>query len=171
MLEQGQKVLVNYAGQLEDGYEFVNTWLLHEPVHVTIGENDFLPKFQETLVSMRRGERKGVDIPAEQAYGAHDPALVVTVPASRFPDADKLPVGSYIGFQVSGGTARARVVEVSRESVTLDCNHELAGHDLHFDIELVDDGESSNLERELETTGCGCDKLRESLTGCCEHAH
>ena len=28
MLERGQKVAINYAGWLEDGTEFVNTWLV-----------------------------------------------------------------------------------------------------------------------------------------------
>ena len=166
MLKKGQKVLVHYAGQLENGYEFVNTWLVHEPIAVTIGDGALLPAFERALVELGRGERCTVTVPAAVAYGAYDEHLVIEVPITNFPYADELPVGSYIAFQVGQGTARAKVLEVSDGFVRVDCNHELAGHDLTFEIELVDDGTSDAVNEELEATGCGCDRLRESLVGC-----
>ena len=38
----------------------------------------------------------------------------------------------------SGPSVRARVVEKSDETITLDANHPLAGRDLIFDIQLVE---------------------------------
>ena len=171
MLEPGQKVAINYAGQLDNGYEFVNTWLSPDPVTVEIGSGGLLPAFERELATMERGERKRFVIPCASAYGARDPEAVVTVAKDGFPHADELPVGAYIEFDLPEGRARAKVVEVGGETVTFDLNHELAGYDLSFEVELLDDGKGTALDSELSATGCGCNKLRETLTGkrcdCC----
>lgn len=163
MLQFGQKVEINYAGFLEDGTEFVNTWLSPDSVSVTIGQSGLLPAFEQALVDMHRGQRKTIDIPCEQAYGSFDESAVITVAKAGFPHADELPVGEYIEFDMAGGTGRARVVAVDDETIVFDCNPELAGHDLRFEIELVDVEGSTALDQESEATGCGCDRLRESL--------
>ena len=105
MLERGQKVAINYAGWLEDGTEFVNTWLVPDSVTITIGASELLPAIEDG-------------------------------------------------------------------QVLFDTNHELAGHDLSFEVELVDDGTTTALEAEGSSTGCGCNRLRESLGKCdCDHEH
>ena len=53
MLQFGQKVEINYAGFLEDGTEFVNTWLSPDSVSVTIGQSGLLPAFEQALVDMQ----------------------------------------------------------------------------------------------------------------------
>jgi len=175
MLQDGQSVAFNFAGQLEDGYEFANTWLLHEPARAVIGDGSLLPAFEQALRNLSCGERCTVTVPAAQAYGAYDPNLILTVPAANFANAAELPIGSFIGFATELGTARAKVLEVADGLVRVDCNHELAGRDLTFEIELVDDGAMSAMEQENAASGCGCDKLRESLAGhegCgCGHTH
>ena len=165
MLKAGQQVKINYAGQLEDGYEFVNTWLMPDPVTVEIGNSGLLPAFERELVTMTRGTRKKFKIPCALAYGAHDPSAVITIPAEGFPHADELPVGAYIEFDIPGGRARAKVLAADTETLTFDCNHELAGHDLTFEVELVDDGTVSVMDQEMGATGCNCDRLRKTLSG------
>lgn len=175
MLVRGQKVSFNFAGQLEDGCEFANTWLLHEPAVAVIGDGSLLPVFEQALCTLSCGERCSITVPASDAYGEYDPTLVVTAPAANFANMEELPIGSYIEFSIAQGSARVRVLDVADGLVRLDCNHELAGHDLSFEIELVDDGKQQAIDQEGSTTGCGCNKLRESLVGhdaCgCSHNH
>ncbi|MGI6217677.1 MAG: FKBP-type peptidyl-prolyl cis-trans isomerase [Coriobacteriales bacterium] len=163
MLHQGQTVTVNYAGQLEDGYEFVNTWLLHEPAHFVIGHSGLLPLFEQALIALSPGQRTTVHIPKAQAYGEYDPANVIEVPRAQIPNASELPLGGYIWLSIGNSQVRVKVCSINEETVTIDCNSELAGHDLTFDIELVDDGTLTALDREDSTNGCSCDLLRESL--------
>lgn len=175
MLEQGQRVQIQYAGTLENGQDFVNTWINGGPIEVTIGKNEFLPLFDQALRTLARGDRTTVRIPAEQAYGAYDPDNIVMVPKGKIPDSDNLPVGSYIALRTDMGQVRVKVASVDEDVVVLDCNHELADHDLTFEIELVRDGNETLIDRERSSTGCGCgcDKLKEQLSGncCCEHNH
>lgn len=58
MLERGQKVAINYAGWLEDGTEFVNTWLVPDSPTITIGASGLLPAFEEQLLPMENGTRR-----------------------------------------------------------------------------------------------------------------
>lgn len=173
MLEKGQTVEINYAGQLEDGYEFVNTWLMPDAVKVTIGASGLLPAIEQELITMTRGERRTIEIPCADAYGEYDPTSLIAVPTATFPHAEDLPVGAYIEFNMAGGRGRARVLEMNDETILFDCNHELAGHNLRFEVELVDDGTGKAMDQELDATGCGCNKLREALSDdcCCDHHH
>ena len=170
-MKPGHRIEINYAGWLEDGAEFVNTWLSPDSVTVTLGSNGLLPAFEAQLLTMGRGERKTFTVPCEEAYGPYDPRGIVSVPTKSFPNARELPVGRYIAFTVGSAPARAKVVSVDGDTVVFDTNHELAGHDLRFEVELVDDGESTAIDREGDSTGCGCNRLRESLGGCDHHHH
>lgn len=169
-MESGRRIEINYAGWLEGGAEFVNTWLAPDNVSVTLGANGLLPAFEAQLLTMARGERKTFSVPCCDAYGPYDPAGVVRVPTQSFPNARELPIGHYIVFDVGGTVARAKVVSVDDKEIVFDTNHELAGHDLRFEVELVDDGESTAIDQERDSTGCGCNRLRESLGGC-DHDH
>lgn len=176
MLQNGQRVQIQYAGSIETGYMFVNTWINGGPVGVTIGETQFLPQFENALRCLSRGERAVVHIPAENAYGRYDEANVVRVPKSSVPNADKLPVGSTVSLQTHLGQVRVKVASVDGDEIVFDCNHELAGHDLTFEIELVRDGRETavDCEKAPHSCGCGCDKLKEQLSreGCgCGHDH
>lgn len=157
---------VHYVGTLEDGAEFANTWTGRAPIVVVPGSGEFLPAFEDAVCALGRGGKRVVTIPCAQAYGAYDPANVVTVPEGQVPNAEELPVGGFIEVGTPYGKARVRVLSREGGAVTLDCNHELAGHDLTFDIEVISDGTESIVERERLDSGgcsCGCDKLKHQL--------
>lgn len=87
-------------------------------------------------------------------------------PVTSLPNGEALPVGAMLGIQTpEGDVMRVRVLEVGDEEVMLDCNHELAGQNLNFDITLVDVVSETPFEHELHPEGCtcGCDRLQESL--------
>ena len=85
------------------------------------------------------GEKKTVHIPAAEAYGERSDDMILFFPADQVPDFEKIEVGMKLFLQGPGGMpVPVTVVEVSPEGVKLDANHELAGCDLNFDIELVE---------------------------------
>ena len=89
-MEHGRRIEINYAGWLEDGAEFVNTWLSLDSVSVTVGAGGQLPAFEAQLLTMSGGERKTFTVPCEDACGPYDPQGVVSVPAKSFPNASEL---------------------------------------------------------------------------------
>ena len=88
---------------------------------------------------MEVGEKKTVHIPAAEAYGERSEDMILFFPAAEVPDFDKIQVGMKLFLQGPGGMpVPVTVVEATPEGVKLDANHELAGCDLNFDIELVE---------------------------------
>lgn len=165
MAEIGEKVRVDFVGRLDDGAEFSNSYLVGEPFEFVIGSQTMLPAFEKAVSEMNPGESKTIRIPADQAYGAYDESLIEAVPVSSVPNASKLPQGGYVVFSTPSGDMRVRVLKVEGGNVYFDHNHELAGHDLTFDIKLLEVVRPSAVEREQHPAGCacGCDKVKHAL--------
>ena len=131
MLRDGQTVKVDFVGKLANGAEFSNSHLVGEPLRFTLGEGVMLAAFEEVVRAMDVGQRVEVRIPVDKAYGPYDESLVERVPES-------LPVGNYIVVETPEESLRVKVLGFKDGYVYLDHNHELAGEDLYFEIELLD---------------------------------
>ncbi len=166
MVNQGDRVVVEYRGKLADGTEFASTKAQGSPLEFVVGSGVMLPDFELAVMGMNVGETRSIHIPVDRAYGWRDEGLVITMPATSLPNGEVLPVGAMLGIQTpEGDVVRVRVVEVRDDEVVLDCNHELADQALNFDITLVDVETETAMEHELHPEGCtcGCDRLQESL--------
>ena len=135
--QQGDSVKVHYTGKLNDGTVFDSS-SQREPLEFTLGEGQVIPGFENAVLGMESGETKTVTIPADQAYGQRRPDLLIEVDREQFPPHIEPELGQQLQVQQSNGQMLVVVVsEVNTDSVTLDANHPLAGHDLTFDIQLV----------------------------------
>ncbi len=137
-VQQGDKVKVHYHGKLTDGTTFDSSEG-REPLEFEVGAGAVIPGFDNGVKGMAIGDKKTVNIPANEAYGPKVDELVMDFPKERFPE-DMVPE---IGMQLmmnngSGQQFPVTIVGVKDETITLDANHQLAGKDLVFDIELVD---------------------------------
>ena len=103
-----------------------------------MGDGRMIAGFERVVGEMAEGERSTATIPAAEAYGAYDESLVEAVPEAELPCAGRLPVGRFVTLPAPGGAARVRVDRIEDDVVYLDRNHELAGHDLTFDVELLE---------------------------------
>ena len=96
-----------------------------------------LPGLVKALEVLKKGDRKVINLSADQAYGFYNPELVFSLARSRFPK-KPLKVGDLIHVETEEGDLMpCRVVSHSGKSVTLDGNHPLAGQDLVFNVEMV----------------------------------
>ena len=166
MIDIGRRVGVLYEGRLEDGTVFdCSDWHKGNPLEFTIGNGTVIPGLEKAVADMSAYEKRTVTIPAREAYGERDDRLIESVPTADFPDADKLPVGRYIMLDLPGERRRLKVVSVDDDEVVFDGNHELAGHDLTFDLEVVSIlGETGSLvenEQHAEGCTCGCHRFKE----------
>ena len=95
--------------------------------------------FDAAVMDMEVGEKKTVHIPCAEAYGERREDLVLHFPADQVPNIEQIHVGDRLFLSGPGGQpVPVTVIEVDAEGVRLDANHEMAGKDLNFDIELVE---------------------------------
>jgi FKBP-type peptidyl-prolyl cis-trans isomerase 2 len=135
--KDGDKVLVHYEGKLEDGTVFGKSEL-DQPLEFTLGMNEIIPGFEKAVFGMSIGESKTITIGVEEAYGPYQPDLVMEVDRDLVPPHMEVETGQVLQLrQEDGEEIPVKVTEISEETMTLDGNHPLAGHDLTFSIELV----------------------------------
>lgn len=136
--KKGDKVKVHYHGKLTDGTTFDSSEG-RSPLEFEIGSGQVIPGFDDGVTGLQVGEKRTVNIPADQAYGPVSEEQIVEFPRSQFPPEMTPEVG--MPLQMSndqGQTFQVVIKEVKDDVVVLDANHPLAGKDLIFDIELVD---------------------------------
>lgn len=136
--KSGDKVKVHYHGTLRNGETFDSS-NGREPLEFTVGSGQVIKGFDEGVKGMQVGEKKKVEINAEDAYGEKDERNVIEFPKDQFPADMKPEVGMQLMLSNGQGqNFNVTVVEVKDDTVILDANHPLAGQDLIFDIELVE---------------------------------
>jgi len=105
-----------------------------EPIQFIYGTGQIIPGLELRIEHMNEGDRETIIVPAAEAYGELDESLRQTLPISDFEDID-LEIGMVLeGEEENNEPVRATVIEVTKENVTLDYNHPLAGSDLEFDV-------------------------------------
>ena len=137
-VKNGDTVKVHYTGSLSDGRIFDSS-AEREPLEFTVGAHQVVPGFEQAVLGMSLGESKTTLIPADQAYGQRDHRMIIRVPRSQIPPDMAIKLNDRL--QVRSGDGRVMnviVAEIADDSVVLDGNHFLAGHDLTFEIELVE---------------------------------
>jgi len=137
-VKSGDTVRIHYTGTLTDGQTFDSSEG-RDPLEFTVGSGQIIPGLEAAIPGMEVGEKKTVEIAADDAYGQPDPNAQQAVPRAEIPDDIPLDLGTQLQVQTPQGQVMpVTVVEVTEEQVTLDANHPLAGKDLTFNIELVE---------------------------------
>ena len=95
--------------------------------------------FDAAVVNMEVGEVRDVHLMPEEAYGMPDPNAILTFEIERLTGSEELTVGQQVYLYNSvGQPVPVKVVAKDDTTITLDTNHEMAGKELNFKIELVE---------------------------------
>lgn len=136
-VKNGDRVAVHYTGKLSDGSVFDSS-RDRDPLEFVLGQRNVIPGFEKAILGMESGETKTATVPASEAYGEHQPEMIVEFERDKIPPDLDVQVGQQLQVQTtSGQSLPARVIDTSDSGVTLDANHPLAGKDLTFEIEVV----------------------------------
>lgn len=137
-VKSGDVVRIHYTGKLADGTQFDSS-AGREPLEFTVGSGQIIPGLDRQIQGMKQGESGTLNIPAAEAYGARDENQVQVVPRTALPPEMEVQVGSNLQATTpDGNQISLTVVGVSDAEITVDANHPLAGHDLVFEIEIVE---------------------------------
>jgi FKBP-type peptidyl-prolyl cis-trans isomerase SlyD len=111
------------------------------------GQRDVIKGLAEGLKNLTKGEKRRVELSADQAYGFYDTRLVLNVPRNQLHEGSGLGIGDEVTHPSwNGGPKVFRVIQTDRSTVTLDGNHPLAGQDLIFDIEATEARDATSEE-------------------------
>lgn len=137
-VKKGDKIKVHYHGKLTSGETFDSS-AGREPLEFEVGSGMVIKGFDEGVTGMAVGDKKTINIPFDEAYGARNPDMVIDMPKDRFPaDMELEPGLPLLMSDGQGQQFQVVVTEIKESSVMLDANHPLAGKDLVFDLELVE---------------------------------
>lgn len=129
---------VHYHGRLRNGETFDSS-AGREPLAFTVGAGQMIKGFDEGIKGMAVGEKKTVEIAADDAYGQREEENLIEFPLSQFPPGEAPQVGGELMLSDNTGQQFPVVIaDVKGDVVVLDANHRLAGEDLIFDIEMVE---------------------------------
>ncbi len=137
-VKKGDTIKIHYKGRLDDGTVFDSSEG-RAPLEFTVGGGMVIPGFDAGVMDMNVGDKKTIHIPAVEAYGPKQEHLVMEFPIDQFPPDLKPEIGMQLNMSDNQGQVIPVVItEVKEDVVELDANHQLAGKDLIFDLELVE---------------------------------
>ena len=90
--------------------------------------------FDAAVAEMEVGEKVNIHLMPEEAYGMPDPNAIFTVAIAQLPGAEEVEVGQ----NQYGQPFPVKVTAKDETNITFDANHEMAGKELNFEIELVE---------------------------------
>ena len=98
-----------------------------------------IPGFDAAVANMDVGETVQVHLSPAEAYGEFDPDAKFTVELALVPGAENLELGERAYLQnMYGQPFPVKVLAKDDHTITFDTNHEMAGKELNFTIELVE---------------------------------
>lgn len=139
MSNENKKCKVHYTGTFNDGTQFDSSYDRGEPLEFVCGAGMMIKGFDEAVKDMEVGQIKDIHLSPEEAYGMPDPANIFTIEISKLPGSEALEVGQQVYLtNAMGQPFPVKVLEKDDTNITLDANHEMAGKELNFKIELVE---------------------------------
>ena len=135
----GKTCRTHYRGTFNDGTQFDSSYDRGEPLEFICGAGQMIRGFDAAVADMEVGQVVDVHLMPEEAYGMPDPNAVFTLEIAQLPGSEDLQAGQrvYLSNQY-GQPFPVKVAAKDETTITFDANHEMAGKELNFRIELVE---------------------------------
>lgn len=146
-ISEDKVVSVNYYLTANKGNapeELIEETSKEHPFVFLFGFGGVLPDFESNLNGKQKGDRFDFRINASKGYGLVEKDYVVKIDKAAFEvdgkfDDSRVKVGMDLEMtDAEGNPLVGKVLSITDESVEMDFNHPLAGHDLHFIGEVLD---------------------------------
>ncbi len=135
----GKTVKAHYKGTFNDGTQFDSSYDRGQPLEFVCGAGMMISGFDAAVADMEVGQILDVHLMPEEAYGMPDPDAIFTVEIAQMPGSEELVEGQQVYLSNAYGQPfPVTVVGKDEANITFDANHEMAGKELNFKIELVE---------------------------------
>ena len=134
----GSEVLMHFSLSLADG-TVADSTREGEPLRFVMGDGTLIEGLELVLYGLKKGDRQCLSIEPRDAFGFPDEDNIHTMPRGEFPADMQLEAGMIIGFSTpSGEEVPGAIQEIKDDEIVVDFNHPLAGHEVIFDVEILD---------------------------------
>ena len=147
-LQSSDMVNINYTGRKsEDKKVFDTTFedvarkedifdekVIYRPFTLIIGKNWLPIGLEENIIGMKEGGKKTIEIEAKKGFGLRDRSKIRLIQRREF---QRHQIKPKEDMKVEIGGQEGRILKVSSSRVKVDFNHDLAGQDLIYDVEIV----------------------------------
>jgi len=134
-IQENDTIVLAYTGLLDNGEVFID---MQDGATIALGQSDLPPTVENALIGMAIGEIRTVRVPPEEGYGARQKELLQTIRRENLPPSIIPKPGMILGLNVVKDGVNiqvpATVMEVSGDTVLIDYNHPLAGHQLVYKL-------------------------------------
>lgn len=116
----------------------------NQPLEFIYGIGMMIPKFEENLKGLEKGDEFQFKIEAAEAYGLSNPENIIELPKATFERDGSIEEGLLVKDNVitmqdnQGNRFNGRVEKVGDDTVTMDFNHPMADKDLYFKGKILD---------------------------------
>lgn len=133
IVKDGSEVEILYQAKLEDGTLFDSTDE-RGPFKFYAGREGIIEGVSKSVIGMKVGEKRVINVAPERGYGKYDAALRMRVALNKVPAEAK--VGDTL-FDESNNNQPWWITELGDDHAVIDANHPLAGKKLVFEVELL----------------------------------
>lgn len=153
----------------EDGErDLVEKATVEHPFQFISGMGTTLDAFESQLTPLNKGDQFEFTIPCADAYGEYEDENVLDLPKSTFEidgrfDSERIYEGGVVPLMTSEGQrVNGTIVEIKADTVEIDMNHPLAGAELTFIGQVVENRPATPQEIQgmlnmmSNEEGCGC---------------
>ena len=129
-----------------------------EPLQYIQGAHMIVVGLEKAMVGHEVGDKFDVMVIPAEGYGEYDERMTQEVSLDVFQGVQNVEAGMMFYAQTPMGPMPIRVKSVSGDKAVIDANHELAGKNLNFAIEVVDVREATEEELNPQGHHCCCGK-------------
>lgn len=135
----GKTCRTHYRGTFNDGTQFDSSYDRGEPLEFVCGAGQMIRGFDAAVADMEVGQIVDIHLMPEEAYGIPDPNAIFTIEIAQLPGSEELEAGQQVYLTNQYGQPfPVKVTAKDEKTITFDANHEMAGKELNFRIELVE---------------------------------
>ena len=162
-IKEGDFVRLNFTGKIKETDEVFDTTSediaeeagilvenkVYGPIPIIVGGNHLLKAIDDAIIGTEAGEAVHVSVTPENGFGQRNPNFIQLIPMKEFKKQGMTPVR---GMKITADAGTGKIISVNGGRVKVDFNHELAGKDLIYDVEVTEiiDDEEEKIKSMIE---------------------
>ncbi|WP_076590091.1 FKBP-type peptidyl-prolyl cis-trans isomerase [Vibrio ostreicida] len=138
VITQNSAVTLHFTIKMKDGSVADSTHNMGKPAKLVIGDGSLSESFEFCLLGLQTGEKKTIQLKAEDAFGLPNPDHIHYMDRAKFVGDAEVEIGTVMAFSGPDGMEIPGIIkQIAGDSVTVDFNHPLAGQDVTFEVEIL----------------------------------